>query len=197
MVLPIGVPCPASDLLPLPTTVDTLLLTTDAPIAEVFRSSFRRKAKQAQSREVRVIESTFDSTWFEATYVALAQEQGFLGEVDNLEILKHAASLNRIIVLDAVTLNGKHLGYTVLMIHQERIEVRYPWRSPTAVFGTMNLLIVEAWERARLLGLPFLDLGGIPSQPIPPLDGILKFKQSTGGVRYSRGAFAAKLRSIV
>lgn len=193
MVLPINVSSPDSAQLPLPTTVDTLLLATDVPMTEAFHSSFCRKAQQAQcQRGVHIVESAFHSSLFEATYVALAKERGFLGEVDDLDVLKQAAALNRIFVLNAVTLNGEHLAYTVLMVHEERIEVRYPWRSPTAVFGTMNLLIVEAWKHAHLRGLPFLDLGGIPSQPTPSLDGILKFKMSTGGVRYSRQAFAIK-----
>ncbi len=191
MVLPFGVSCPASNRLPQPVSSDTLLLTTDISIKEAFRSSFRRKARQAQ-KEVQIVDSAFDGDLFEATYVALARDRNFLGEVDDLDVLRHAASLNRIIVLDAFARDGERLGYTVLMVHEGRLEVRYPWRSPTAVFGTMNLLMVEAWERARLRGLSCLDLGGIPSQPTPPLDGIFKFKKSTGGVLYSREALLSK-----
>ena len=198
MVLPIGntwsLESPGS--LPAPTSADTLLIATQPPQETAFLSGYLRLARQAQRHRVQIVETTFAAARFADTYLALARDRGFFGEVDVLEVLIEASARRRITVLEARSDHSELLGYLVLLEHEGRLETRYPWRLPKAGSGTMNRLIVGAWEYAKGRGIPFLDLGGIPTEAATELKGIGAFKASSGGLRYERSAFLAELSQL-
>jgi hypothetical protein len=195
MVLPIGLawsPNRGGDL-PRASRADTLLLATQMPVTAAILPGFLREARQAERHGVRVVETPFDSARFTGTYLALAKARGFVGEVDALEVLEEAAARGRITVLNALSARGELLAYSVLLGHEQRLETRYLWRLPGAGTGRMNRLIVGVLEHARARGIPFVDLGGLPSEADDALKGIGHFKASAGGVRHERSAFFAEL----